>query len=376
MPRPLPPRTALPRLVPVGDAQDFFLKGQYGGPDRHTGAFYTAYDVPSCSFNNDDRGGNRGWKLDMVGHAVRYALLLWEEVKAAEGLDVGAWRTAAGAAAEWLYRMGAAQAAPARVPPGAAGFPQKIDAGSDAPTPSVVSARLMNALPVMARVLGDTPAANFSALAEGARSWLRREGEATFFFTAQHPDLDWANADADGIWGLVEHWLDVHDATGDVEPLARAVGDAYVALLMWCPTQLPWVSHPTQMARDEQRGNSQYSVYNYQTRIWASLSRLGAVTGDGRWQRLADRHYALNAFIQAVGGSGEQPADIGGFYEAIADPWLARGGGYDFMGTTYLNELALDMNLQLLLAGVVPTPNSSLCVFPHRVATAAGSGYV
>lgn len=45
------------------EQMDFWMKGQHAGNDRHAGAFHTAYDIPSCTFNSDDRGGNRGWKI-------------------------------------------------------------------------------------------------------------------------------------------------------------------------------------------------------------------------------------------------------------------------------------------------------------------------
>lgn len=61
---------------------------------------------------------------------------------------------------------------------------------------------------------------------------------------------------------LGRYWLDRHDE-GVPGALDRAVGDAYVALLMLCPKQLSWVKNPTQMAADEQPKFNQYSVYVY-----------------------------------------------------------------------------------------------------------------
>ena len=49
-------------------------------------------------------------------------------------------------------------------------------------------------------------------------------------------------------------------------------------------------------------------------------------------------------FTQVMQGA---PDDVGGFHEAIADPWLARGGGFNFVGTVYMNELALDLEMQV-----------------------------
>ena len=44
--------------------------------------------------------------------------------------------------------------------------------------------------------------------------------------------------------------------------------------------------------------------------------------------------------------------------------WGARGGGFNFMGSVYLNELALDLALQLHISGVAPTPGYTDCVIP------------
>lgn len=77
------------------------------------------------------------------------------------------------------------------------------------------------------------------------------------------------------------------------------------------------------------------------------------------FQQLADRLMQLNAFTQVLANGN--PQDTGGFHEAIADPWGARGGGPDFVGSVYLNELALDLALQIQLSGVAPTPGYAAC---------------
>jgi hypothetical protein len=77
------------------------------------------------------------------------------------------------------------------------------------------------------------------------------------------------------------------------------------------------------------------------------------------FQQLADRLMQLNAFTQVLANGNAQ--DTGGFHEAIADPWGARGGGPDFVGSVYLNELALDLALQIQLSGVAPTPGYAAC---------------
>ena len=67
----------------------------------------------------------------------------------------------------------------------------------------------------------------------------------------------------------------------------------------------------------------------------------------------------MNAFTQVTNGS--KPDDLGGFHEAIADPWGERHGGVNWMGSVYLNELALDFMLQLQVAGVQPSADTKLC---------------
>ena len=91
---------------------DFWLQGQnLDGTSRHFGAVDTTYNLPSGPYSSDDRGVNKGWKIDINSHMARYALLLGEAVRAAEGSSPDAWRVAATRAAQWVYRMAQAQAA-------------------------------------------------------------------------------------------------------------------------------------------------------------------------------------------------------------------------------------------------------------------------
>ena len=344
---------------------EFWMRGQNvsGAPgSRHYGVVATAYELPAGPFDSTDRGTNVGLKIDINAHMARYALLLWEAVLTTEGVNQTTWYAAAQHAAEWVYRMGVAQAGGGQC--GSAGFPQKIDT-SDAPSPSVASGRTMNALPVFARLLGDTHSVNYTSARVAAEAWMVANIEGLLFFSAQHPDLGWDDFEQDSVWELIEYWLDQADAAasrGDAPragvALDRALGDAYVALLMLCPKQLSWVTNPTQMAADEQEMYHQYTVYTYHNRKWSVLERIAAATGDALWQQLADRLFQLNMFTQVTAGAAD---DLGGFHEAISDPWNARGGGVNFMGSVYLNELALDLSLQLLLAGALPTTGYTGC---------------
>ncbi len=102
-------------------------------------------------------------------------------------------------------------------------------------------------------------------------------------------------------------------------------------------------------------------MYTYHNRKWLVLGRLAASPAAAAFpfQQLADRLLQLNAFTQVLANGN--PQDTGGFHEAIADPWGARGGGPDFVGSVYLNELALDLMLQIQLAGIAPTPGYAQC---------------
>jgi hypothetical protein len=344
----------------------FWLQGQnLDNTTRHFGAVNTVYELPNGPYDSTDRGNNVGFKIDLNGHMARYTLLLAEKVAAREpGTDVSAWRTAGERAAQWIYRMGAAQAGGGV--PGSAGFPQMIASSSDAPTPSVVSGRLLNALPVFARILGDSADYNYSAAIAASRAWHVANIEGLLFYSAQHPDLPWNDLEQDSVWEVIEMWLDVADDAGAApalraEALERAVGNSMVAFLMLRPKQLSWVTNPTQMAADEQQMYSQYSVYTYHNRKYTCLDRLARSSASGAlpFRQLADRLLQLNAFTQVLGNGN--PQDTGGFHEAIADPWGARGGGPNFIGSVYLNELALDLMLQLQVNGTLPTPNYTLC---------------
>jgi len=344
----------------------FWLQGQnVDESSRHYGAVNTVYELPSGPFDSTDRGNNVGWKIDLNAHMARYVLLLVELISTNEpGVDVSAWKKAGEIEAQWIVRMGQAQAGNGVA--GSAGFPQIIFKSTDKPSPSVVSGRLLNALPVFRRVLGDSATYNYSQVFENAREWHVNNIERDLYYTGQHPDLIYYDYDQDAIWEVVEMWLDVSDDPSSSPQLAsyalsRAVGNALVAFLMLCPKQLSWVTNPTQMAADEQEFYSQYSVYTYHNRKWLSLVRLGNSTAGKSFpfMQLADRLMQLNAFTQVT--SNGNPSDTGGFHECIADPWNARGGGPNFIGSVYLNELALDLVLQIHLSGINPTPGYTEC---------------
>jgi hypothetical protein len=301
----------------------------------HYGAINTIYDLASGEFSRVDRGRNRGLKVDYNAHIVRYMLLLWERVRAREGVDRSDWYQTALRCGEWILRQ--------QNPDG--GMPQLIWDDTGEASNSVVSGRALAALPDIARVTGD---ARYLQCLERMESFLRSQVEGRYWFTGAHVDLPPNDYEQDSLWCAVEYWLWKHDATGADECLDRAIADAYLAFLMWCPKQLSWVRHPTQCAHAEQQHFLQYSVYCYCNRKVQCLYRLGEKTGESLFTDLAERALQANFLTQVTTGDWK-----GALYEAIADPWLARRSGFEWVGTAYMNQLSVDLMLQLVEMGMV-----------------------
>jgi hypothetical protein len=317
------------------------LKAQQTNPAQpHFGAIHDNYQI------RDDRGlkagtfhsrdwAHDGYKVDVMAHIVRYMLLTWQRVKDKEGTDRPDWYRAAVSCAEWILRQQNNDG----------GLPQVVDIPTGRKSNSVVSHRALPALPFVAKVTGDQ---RFWKLSQDLELFLRGQVEGRFWFTGAHPDLPPNDFEQDSVWGAIEYWLDQHDRTSDPETLRRAVADAYYVLLYWCPKQLSWVKRPTQCAHSEQQHYNQYSVYCFQNRKVECLDRLARKTGDRLFADLRDRVIALNVLTQVT-----KPGDwLGGFSEAIADPWLERAGGFEWVGSTYTSELSTDFFLQLVELGM------------------------
>ncbi len=300
----------------------------------HHGAINTIYDLRTGNIDSSDRGHNRGLKIDYNAHMVRYMLLTWERVKNHEGLTRQDWYDTAILCAEWLLRQ--------QNPDG--GMPQLIHEETGKPSNSVVSGRTLVALPVIARITGDR---RYLACLAGMEEFLRREVEGRYWFTGAHVDLPPNDYEQDSMWCAVEYWLDKHDLTGEEECLDRALADAYLAFLTWCPKQLGWVANPTQCAHTEQQHFLQYSVYCYCNRKVQCLDRLARKTDDPLFFALTKRVLQANFFTQLTSGQ------VGAFWEAIADPWLARKRDCNWLGTAYMNQLSVDLMVQLVDMGLV-----------------------
>jgi hypothetical protein len=346
------------------DQMAFMLRAQHTDPeDPHFGVIETnyelqddpkrwyrswkAYTLPlvgdqvdpalkSGRFNSGDHGRCYGFKLDKNGYAARYALLLWERVKAREGLDKKEWRTAAVRIADWIVRQ--------QNPDG--GLPMVVDYRPGAKkSMSVVSGRTLVAMPVIARITG---VQKYAKLAEDLEAFLRERVEGRYWFTGAHVDLWPGDFEADSVWQAVEYWLNQFAQTKDPECLKRAEADAWFGFLTWCPKQLSWVKHPTQTCHTEQEHYLQYSNYCYQNRKYDCLDRLARLTRSPLFADLRDRIIQCGFWGQATSGDA-----MGGQYERLSDPWQKVSKDVNSMGAVYVSQLALEANLQLLEMGWV-----------------------
>jgi len=317
---------------------DFAIKGQQPSGVFHTNWYLrkenrsggaTAEGFCSWDWNHD------GYKVDINAWMVRYILQTWQRVKEKEGVDRQDWYKAAMASLGWVLAQ--------QNPDG--GFPQVVDIESGIKSESVVCGRALVGLPIIAKITGDDRCLRASADQE---RFLRQNVEGRFWYTGSHPDLPPGDFEQDSIFCIVEYWLDKHDRTSDKESLDRAVANAYYGLLYWCPKQLSWVKNPTQGAHSEQQHFNQYSVYCYHNRKIQCLDRLFKKTGNPLFEQLKNRVLQLNFYTQVTDGSYK-----GAVTEAIADPWLERGRGFEWRGSPYTSELVSDLMLQLIEMGLV-----------------------
>ena len=312
---------------------DFAIKGQ-----QPNGVFHTSW-----YFRKENRGNGAvaegfcswdwnhgGYKVDLNAWMVRYILQTWQRVKEKEGVDRQDWYRAAMASLNWLLAQQNQDG----------GFPQVVEIDSGRKSESVVCARALAGLPIIGRITGDERCLRASADQE---RFLRNNVEGRFWYTGAHPDLPPGDFEQDSIYGIVEYWLDKHDRTGNQECLDRAVANACYGLLYWCPKQLSWVKSPTQGAHSEQQHFNQYSVYCYGNRKIQCLDRLFKKTGNRLFEQLRNRVMQLNFYVQVADGPYQ-----GAMTEAIADPWLERGQGFEWRGSPYTSELVADLMLQLI----------------------------
>ncbi|MCD6365541.1 MAG: hypothetical protein J7M14_06665, partial [Planctomycetes bacterium] len=259
------------------EQMDFVLRAQQLDRSRYDyGAIHTAYDLGKHAFDSNDRGRNVGFKPDLNAHIARYMLLTWERVRNHEGINRQDWYQAAVRAADWVLRQ--------RNPDG--GLPQVVEIETGRKSMSHAAGRALPALPVLYRITGDP---RYLRFARSLERYTREYTEGHLRFTGHHPDLPPDELEEASIWGLVEYWLNKYERTGEKQYLERAVADAYLAFLWWCPKDLSWVKNPTLGASAEQEHFLQYSIYCYQNRKIECLHRLSQLTGIPLFGALFDR---------------------------------------------------------------------------------------
>lgn len=332
---------------------DFVLKAQDTDPASvNYGVFHTAFDLGKRVFDSDDRGSNVGYKPDLNAYMARYMLMTWQRVKDHEGLDRQEWYQAAVRAAYWVLRQRNADGGLPQVVRYPFVYMKHPDDDTDKHFHKSISSapgRALPAMPIIYEITGDE---RFHEFAESLESFVRRDVEGHCRFTGHHPDLPPDELEEASIWGIIEYWLDKYDRTGSRECLARAVADAYLSLLWWCPKQLSWVKNPTQCASAEQQHYLQYSIYCYQNRKVQCLWRLHEHTGELLLRQLCERVLQGIFWTQISEGNLR-----GATHERIADPWLARDDNgepeFNSLGTIYMGEQSLDCMFQLLEMGKI-----------------------
>jgi hypothetical protein len=285
-------------------------------------------------------GPQPNWKPDTIAQTAKYLLWTYELVRKTEGEDHKEWYDAAVRMANWVMRQ---------VNPDG-GLPVVVPADGSPKPGSSLSARALVAFPEIARITGDKQYLDFAT--NQLEPWTRKYAEDRFYFTAVHPDVaPEENYDDQSIWNVIEYWLSKYDRTKDEECLERAVGDAYWALLSFCPKQLSWVKNPTQCTFDEQTGYHQYICYNYDNRMNYVIDRLFKLTKDPLWNDLDQRLIQLNLFTEITSGKNK-----GAFYERVSDPWLARNDeffGIESGGTIYMDNFCTPFFNSILDMGLV-----------------------
>ena len=312
---------------------DFLLKGQQKSGVFHTGWYFKKNNQAEgfCSWDWD----HNGYKVDMNVWASRYILQTWQAVKEKEGIDRQDWYKAAINSLTWVLAQQNSDG----------GLPQTVDIKTGQKSASVVCARALVGMPIIAKITGDEI---YNKLSVDLEKFLKKNVEGRFWYTGMHPDLPPEDFEQDSIYAVVEYWLNKFDKTGDKDCLDHAVANAYYALLYWCPKQLSWVKSPTQCAHSEQQHFNQYSVYNYGNRKIQCLDRLYQKTNNPLFASLKDRVMQLNFFTQVTEGSYR-----GAMTEAIADPWLERETVFEHRGAPYTSELVTDLMLQLIELNLV-----------------------
>jgi len=318
----------------------YLLKGQ-----QPNGAFHTTYDLGKrgighgyapdfkkhnknahskniksvTGFNSMD-WGHFAYKPDINALTCKNLFAFWKLVKDTEGTDNREWFDAAKRCLDWILKQQNDDG----------GFAQCVDIVTGEKCASTVCGRILAALPNIAKITGDTRCLEASARQE---KFLRENVLDKLWVTGAHPDLPPTDFEQDSLHNITAFFLDKYERTGDKEALEMAVANAHFAMFYWCPKQLSWVKHPTQLAHSEQVSYNTYAVYTYDNEKTRTMHRLHKHTNDPLFLQLRDRIIQNCAFTQST-----DPKWLGSMSEAIADPWLERRQGFNYTGVIYPNQ--------------------------------------
>ncbi|GHT40387.1 hypothetical protein FACS189443_0660 [Planctomycetales bacterium] len=330
---------------------NYLLKGQI--PD---GAFHTTYNLKTrdighyynfehfkehykhsstilppgfCSADHD----HLALKPDINAMTAQNLLRFWKMVKDNEGVDHKEWYDAAVKCLDWILAQQNEDG----------GFSQCVDIVTGKHAVSTLCGRTMVCFPYATEITGDP---KYLQAALKAEKWMRDNVQNKFWYTGSHPDLPPEDFEADGVFNVIGYWLDKYDRTKEQDALDNAVANAYYALLHWCPKQLSWVKSPTQLAHSEQVSYNTYAVFTYNNRKFVSLDRLYRATKEPLFLQVRDRSIQNILFTQS-----QDPKWAGSVSEAIADPWLEQGQGFEYKGVVY-PDIALEFIMELYDLGL------------------------
>ncbi|GHT52285.1 hypothetical protein AGMMS49982_12070 [Bacteroidia bacterium] len=273
------------------------------------------------------------WKPDMNAMTGQNLLLFWKMVKDNEGVDHKEWYNAAIKCLDWVLAQQNEDG----------GFSQCVDMVTGKHAVSSLCGRTMVSFPNVSKITGDP---KYLEAALKAEKWMRENVQDKFWYTGSHPDLPPTDYETDGVFNLIQYWLDKYDRTQEQDALDNAVANAYYAMLHWSPKQLSWVKSPTQLAHSEQQHYNTYAVFTYNNHKFVALDRLYRATNNRLFLQIRDR--SIQNILFTLSDNPQWPGTVS---EAIADPWQERRGGFEYKGVVY-PDIALEFITELYELGL------------------------
>jgi hypothetical protein len=282
-----------------------------------------------CSADHD----HLALKPDINAMTGQNLLTFWKMVKDNEGVDHKDWYNAAIKCLDWILAQQNEDG----------GFSQCVDIATGKHAVSSICGRTMVCFPYATKITGDP---KYLQAALKAEKWIRENVQNKFRYTGSHPDLPPEDFETDGVFNLIGYWLDKYDRTNEQDALDNALANAYYAMLHWSPKQLSWVKSPTQLAHSEQQHYNTYAVFTYNNHKFVALDRLYRATNDPLFLQIRDR--SIQNILYTL---SDDPQWAGSVSEAIADPWLEQGQGFDYKGVVY-PDIALEFITELYELGL------------------------